>query len=81
MSSIVLEVGIFASHIIWRIRHRKLLRAAKEAGKTVDEMLEAMEADRSNDPESAMPNSQPGDLESGGELDSQPQETSISEKS
>jgi len=78
---IVLEAGIFASHIIWRIRHRKLLQAAKEAGKTVDEMLEAMEGDRSNDCESAVPNSQPGDLESGGELDSQSQEKSISEKS
>jgi hypothetical protein len=39
-SSILLEAGIFASHIIWRFRHRKLLRAAKEAGKTVDELLE-----------------------------------------
>lgn len=66
---IVLEVGIFASHIIWRIRHRKLLRAAKEAGKTVDEMLESMEGERST-------NSPPGDLESGGELDSQHQEKS-----
>ncbi|KAN0071694.1 hypothetical protein V8E54_010290 [Elaphomyces granulatus] len=66
---IVLEAGIFASHIIWRIRHRKLLRAAKEAGKTVDEMLESMEGERST-------NSPPGDLESGGELDSQHQEKS-----
>jgi hypothetical protein len=69
LPSIVLEVGIFASHIIWRIRHRKLLRAAKEAGKTVDEMLESMEGERST-------NSPPGDLESGGELDSQHQEKS-----
>ncbi|OXV11040.1 hypothetical protein Egran_01201 [Elaphomyces granulatus] len=69
ISVIVLEAGIFASHIIWRIRHRKLLRAAKEAGKTVDEMLESMEGECST-------NSPPGDLESGRELDSQHQEKS-----
>ncbi|KUL92071.1 hypothetical protein ZTR_02527 [Talaromyces verruculosus] len=33
------EVGLFASHVIWRLRHRKLVRAAKESGKSVEEFL------------------------------------------
>ncbi|GAD97612.1 response regulator, putative [Paecilomyces variotii No. 5] len=37
---VVLEGGIYLSHIIWRIRNRKLLKEAKAAGKSVDEMLE-----------------------------------------
>jgi hypothetical protein len=30
---------VFASHIIWRLRHRKLVQAAKESGKSIDELL------------------------------------------
>ena len=37
--SFLAEVGIFASHVIWRLRHRKLVRAAKESGKSVEEFL------------------------------------------
>ncbi|CRG87652.1 putative membrane protein YDR090C [Talaromyces islandicus] len=37
------EVAIYGSHIIWRIRHRKLLQTAKKSGKTVDELLEEKE--------------------------------------
>ncbi|GAM36529.1 PQ-loop repeat protein [Talaromyces pinophilus] len=33
------EVGLFASHVIWRLRHRKLVRAAKESGKSLEEFL------------------------------------------
>ncbi|EEP78823.1 predicted protein [Uncinocarpus reesii 1704] len=35
-----LELGIFASHIVWRFLHRDLTREAKAAGVTVDEILE-----------------------------------------
>lgn len=36
---------MFASHIIWRLRHRKLVRAAKESGKSIEEMLAEKEDD------------------------------------
>ncbi|KAJ6107867.1 hypothetical protein N7523_009190 [Penicillium sp. IBT 18751x] len=36
---VVLELGIYASHIIWRIRYRKLRREAKMAGKSIDDLL------------------------------------------
>lgn len=36
-------MGIYTSHIIWRLRNRKLLRQAKESGRTVDELLEELE--------------------------------------
>ncbi|OOF92776.1 hypothetical protein ASPCADRAFT_8414 [Aspergillus carbonarius ITEM 5010] len=37
---IVLEGGIYASHIIWRIRYRAVRKEAKSLGKSIDEMLE-----------------------------------------
>ncbi|KAI9929942.1 hypothetical protein AWENTII_003606 [Aspergillus wentii] len=64
---VVLEFGIYASHIIWRIRYRKLRKEAKAAGKTIDEMLEdgndAVEAS-TNDAEKGVVTTQPDDLES-----------------
>ncbi|KAB5560184.1 hypothetical protein GE09DRAFT_1220840 [Coniochaeta sp. 2T2.1] len=39
-----LEVGIFASHIIWRIRTRKIRKAAAAEGKTFDDVLAEYEA-------------------------------------
>ncbi|KAI1979997.1 hypothetical protein LOZ51_000924 [Ophidiomyces ophidiicola] len=36
-----LEIGIFGSHIVWRLLHRGLLKEAKAANLTVDEVLEA----------------------------------------
>ncbi|KAJ5665538.1 PQ loop repeat protein, partial [Penicillium maclennaniae] len=36
---VVLELGIYASHITWRIRYRKLRREAKMAGKSIDDLL------------------------------------------
>ncbi|KAL3452890.1 PQ loop repeat-domain-containing protein [Aspergillus insuetus] len=41
---ILLEVGIIGSHIIWRIRYRKLLAEAKITGRSVDELLGVKEA-------------------------------------
>lgn len=37
----MLELGIYASHIIWRIRYRKLRKEAKARGKSIDELLDA----------------------------------------
>lgn len=37
--SFLAEVGLFTSHIIWRLRHRKLVTAAKKSGKSIDELL------------------------------------------
>ncbi|KAJ5149253.1 PQ loop repeat protein [Penicillium atrosanguineum] len=36
---VVLESGIYASHIIWRIRYRELRREAKMTGKSIDDLL------------------------------------------
>ncbi|KAL2220005.1 hypothetical protein M432DRAFT_589344 [Thermoascus aurantiacus ATCC 26904] len=36
----LLEDSMFSSHIIWRLRNRKLLEGAKEAGRSVDDLLE-----------------------------------------
>jgi hypothetical protein len=43
MRRFLAEVGIFASHITWRFRHRRLLKSAKESGKPVDKLLEQEE--------------------------------------
>ncbi|KAK2075080.1 hypothetical protein P8C59_009237 [Phyllachora maydis] len=40
MTCIVLELGIFTSHIIWLIRTRKIRTAAAAAGKTYDEYVD-----------------------------------------
>ncbi|KAJ5238891.1 hypothetical protein N7468_003510 [Penicillium chermesinum] len=37
---VVLELGIYISHIIWRIRYRKVLKEAKETGVSVDDLLD-----------------------------------------
>ncbi|KGO69003.1 hypothetical protein PITC_078280 [Penicillium italicum] len=36
---VVLEAGIYISHISWRIRYRKLRKEAKESGKSIDDLL------------------------------------------
>ena len=38
-----MEIGIFSSHIIWRLRHRKVRKEAKETGKSIEEILEGKE--------------------------------------
>lgn len=38
MESCALEAGIFTSHIIWRLRTRKIREDAKAQGKTFDDM-------------------------------------------
>ena len=39
-----LEAGIFASHIVWRIRTRKIRKAAAAEGKTFDDVIAEHEA-------------------------------------
>jgi len=39
-NSIVLESGIYVSHIVWRIRYRHLCREAKMTGKSIDDLLD-----------------------------------------
>ncbi|KAJ5562665.1 hypothetical protein N7461_001426 [Penicillium sp. DV-2018c] len=36
---VVLEAGIYISHIVWRIRYRELRKEAKETGKSIDDLL------------------------------------------
>lgn len=36
---VVLELGIYISHIIWRFRYRKLRKEAKESGRSIDDLL------------------------------------------
>ncbi|RAO68778.1 uncharacterized protein BHQ10_004790 [Talaromyces amestolkiae] len=40
------EVGLFTSHVIWRLRHRQIVREAKESGKSVEELLAEKEDGR-----------------------------------
>jgi len=39
----IMEAGICCSHIIWRLRNWELRKAAKAAGKSIDDMLESQE--------------------------------------
>ena len=36
---VVLEAGIYISHLCWRIRYRTLLKEAKDSGRSIDELL------------------------------------------
>lgn len=57
LSSVVLEAGIYISHIVWRIRYRKLRKEAKETGNSIEDLL-AMPTQRDNPRKK-------GDLEAG----------------
>ncbi|RHZ74280.1 hypothetical protein CDV55_108876 [Aspergillus turcosus] len=58
---VILEAGIYVSHIVWRIRYRKLRKEAKAAGVSIDEMLSMHrgESEQVNATEK-----RPGDIES-----------------
>lgn len=36
---VVLELGIYISHLIWRFRYRKLRKEAKESGRSIEDLL------------------------------------------
>ncbi|KAJ5903243.1 PQ loop repeat protein, partial [Penicillium tannophilum] len=38
---VLVELGIYVSHIIWRIRFRELRKRARLSGRSIDELLEA----------------------------------------
>ncbi|KAJ5523318.1 hypothetical protein N7513_012862, partial [Penicillium frequentans] len=38
---VLVELGIYVSHIIWRIRFRELRKQARLSGKSIDELVEA----------------------------------------
>ncbi|KAJ5995619.1 PQ loop repeat protein, partial [Penicillium waksmanii] len=42
---VVLEMGIYISHTVWRYRFRKLRREAKESGKSIDQLLKRSKTD------------------------------------
>lgn len=47
-NSVVLELGIYISHIIWRIRYRKLIREAKASGQSIDDLLDLEKSNTEN---------------------------------
>ncbi|KAJ5689470.1 hypothetical protein N7462_003862, partial [Penicillium macrosclerotiorum] len=66
---VVLESGIYVSHIIWRIRYRKLRKEAKATGKSIDDLLdlERNDTEETNDPQTsvlAMPGEKTDPLQS-----------------
>lgn len=82
-SSIVMEGGIYVCHIIWRIRHRRLIKEAKAAGKTVDEMLEfeRKESEGPSESGASIFTTGPGDLEShGASVQGEKEQVVVSEK-
>lgn len=42
-NSVVLESGIYVSHIVWRIRYRKLRKEAKITGRSIDDLLNSQQ--------------------------------------
>lgn len=44
-NSVVLELGIYVSHIVWRIRYRKLRKEAEATGKSIDDLLDLERGD------------------------------------
>lgn len=66
LNRVVLEAGIYVSHIVWRFRYRKLRKEAKESGRSIDDLL----GQTSNDiPES--PVGQTGVVDGGGDVEKQ----------
>ena len=62
----VLESGIYISHIIWRFRYRKLRKEAKESGRSIDELLALTNNDRQESTET-----QAGVVNQGGDIEKQ----------
>ncbi|OJJ48310.1 hypothetical protein ASPZODRAFT_23961 [Penicilliopsis zonata CBS 506.65] len=64
---IVLEAGIYISHIVWRIRYREVRKEAKATGKSIDEVLglETSDTDVTGEiDKGVVATSRPDDLES-----------------
>jgi response regulator of citrate/malate metabolism len=63
---VVLEAGIYISHIVWRIRYRELRKEAKASGKSIDNLLVLKRNDtqETQDLEKGVISNSPGDAES-----------------
>lgn len=62
---VVLEAGIYISHIVWRIRYRELRKEAKASGKSIDDLLVLGRNDtqETQDLEKGIISNIPGDVE------------------
>jgi len=62
---VVLEAGIYISHIVWRIRYRELRKEAKASGKSIDDLLslERNDTQETQDVEKGIMSNIPGDVE------------------
>ncbi|KAJ5319137.1 uncharacterized protein N7506_011841 [Penicillium brevicompactum] len=62
---VVLEAGIYTSHIVWRIRYRRLRQEAKASGQSIDELLAVGREDiqESQDLEKGVVPQVPGDVD------------------
>jgi response regulator of citrate/malate metabolism len=62
---IILEAGIYISHIVWRIRYRELRKEAKASGKSIDDLLVLKKHDtqEAQDIEKGIMSNIPGDVE------------------
>lgn len=65
---VVLEAGIYISHIIWRVRYRALRKEAKASGKSIDDLLslernDTQESQETHDLEKGIIADIPGDVE------------------
>ena len=62
---VVLEAGIYTSHIVWRIRYRRLRQEAKVSGQSIDELLAVGREDtqKAQDPEKGEVPKNPSDVE------------------
>ena len=63
--SLILETGIFATHLVWRIRTRSLHRRAKAEGVDFDDLPEAKKYQVHSDLKIATPASSSIDVELG----------------
>ncbi|CAI7657843.1 unnamed protein product [Penicillium bialowiezense] len=62
---VVLEAGIYASHIVWRIRYRKLRQEAEASGQSIDDIID-MDRERTQqtqDPEKGVVSDVPSNVD------------------
>ncbi|KAJ5647396.1 hypothetical protein N7490_003768, partial [Penicillium lividum] len=60
---IILEGGIYVSHIVWRIRYRKLRKEAKISGRSIDDLLDLTRNDTEETPNARTDMNPLGDIE------------------
>ncbi|KAJ5735633.1 uncharacterized protein N7483_000758 [Penicillium malachiteum] len=59
-SMVVLEAGIYISHIVWRIRYRKLRKEAKASGMSIDDFFDLNRRDTDSEETQSQQKSDPG---------------------